>query len=64
VNFAFDLDGQQSFLDFAMEGAVGGQEQVTRQLHGEGGGALHLAAGLDVAIGRAMIRQMLMPQCR
>src|SRR5437868_13984541 len=50
---ALDLNGQQSFLDLAMEGTVGRKEKITGQLHGECRSALHAPAGLDIAIRRA-----------
>ena len=48
---ALDLDGEQGLLNFALEGAVGRQEEITGQLHGQRRGALYAAAGFDVAIG-------------
>ena len=40
---ALDLDGEIGLLQLAGCGAVGGEEQVARQLHGERGGALRAA---------------------
>ncbi len=37
---AFDLDGEVGLLDLAQGGAVGGKEEIARQLHGESGGPL------------------------
>ena len=50
---ALDLHRQQRFLNLAMKRAVGRKEEIARQLHGQGGCALHSAAGPDVAIGGA-----------
>src|SRR4030088_3133417 len=50
---ALNLNGQHRFLHFAMEGTVGREEEVARQLHSQGGGTLNLAARLDVPIGGA-----------
>ncbi len=47
-----DLHRQQRFLNLAMKGPVGRKKKIARQLHGQGGSALHSAAGLDVAVGR------------
>ncbi len=45
----FEPEGQEGFIDFARDGALVGQEQVLRQLLGEGRAALHHAgrAGVD-----------------
>ena len=32
---SLDLDGEIGFLHFASRGAIGGEEQIARQLHGE-----------------------------
>ena len=50
---ALDLDGQHRLLHLALTAAIGRQKKIARELHGQGRSALHLAAGLDVAIGRA-----------
>ena len=50
---ALDLDGEQRFLHFAIERTVGRKEQIARQLHGEGGRALHFPARFDVAVSSA-----------
>ena len=47
-----DLHRQQRFLNLAMKGAVRRKKKIARQLHGQGRGALHPAAGLDVAVSR------------
>ena len=43
------LHGQHDLLGLALHGLVGGQEQVSRQLLGDGGGALH-----DPALGEVL----------
>ena len=50
---ALDLDGQHRLLHLAMEGAIGRKKKIARQLHGQGGRALHSAARIDITIGRA-----------
>ena len=49
----FDLECQQDFIEFAGHRFLGRQEEVTRYLHGNGGGALLLAAGNEVGRCRA-----------
>ena len=50
---ALDLDREHRFLHLALPTAVGRKEKIARQLHGQRRCALHLAAGVDVAIGGA-----------
>ncbi len=50
---ALDLDGEVGFLELAGRGAVGGEEQIARQLHGERGGALGAAVAAEVVPERA-----------
>ena len=50
---ALDLDGQHRFLHLALPAAVGREEKIAGELHGQRRCALHLATGGDVAIGRA-----------
>src|SRR5205085_3561829 len=50
---AFDLQRQHGFLHLARERAVGGEEQIARQLHGERGCALLHASASNIAISRA-----------
>ncbi len=50
---ALDLDGEIGFLHFAGGGALGGEEEVAGQLHGERGGALGASVGADVMPDRA-----------
>ena len=50
---ALDLDGEPGLLNLALERAIGGEEEIARELHGESRGALHAPAGFDVAIRRA-----------
>jgi len=45
---ALDLDGQIRLLDLARGGALRGEKQVARQLHGQCGGALGAAVAADV----------------
>ena len=46
----FDLDGEQRLLNLAIKGTVRREKQIAGELHGEGGGSLHLPAGFDIAI--------------
>ena len=46
---ALDLKGEHDLLHLAPEVAIGGEEQVAGELHGEGGRTLGAAAGADVA---------------
>ena len=48
-----DLDREHRLLHLAMKRAVGRKKQIARQLHGQGRCALHLPAGLNVAVRRA-----------
>ncbi len=57
-----DLDGQQRFLNLAMKRSIGGKKKIARQLHGERGGALYLAAGFDVAVSRSRDAPHIDPQ--
>jgi hypothetical protein len=50
---ALDLVGEHGLLHLAMKRAVGRKKKIARQLHGQSGRALHLAARFNVAIGRA-----------
>src|SRR5438445_9975046 len=51
---AFDLQGQEHLLDLAAEAAVTAvEEEVARELHGDGAGAFGAATLQNVAIGRA-----------
>ncbi len=50
---ALDLDGEIGLLNFAHGGAVGGEKEIARQLHGEGGRALGAAMRADVVPGGA-----------
>ena len=45
---ALNLDGQVRFLHLARRGALGGEEEVARQLHGQRGSALRASMGDDV----------------
>src|SRR5258706_690382 len=47
---ALDLDGEQCLLHLAIEGAVGREKQVARQLHRERRCSLHFPARFEVAI--------------
>ncbi len=48
---ALDLDGEHDLFDFAAEGALLGEKQIARKLHGDGGSALGAASGTEIAIG-------------
>ena len=50
---ALDLDGEIGLLDLADGGAVGGEKEIARQLHGERGGALGAAVAAQVVPERA-----------
>ena len=49
---ALDLDGEIGLLNLAGGGAVRGEKEIARQLHGERGGALHAAVGAQVVPSR------------
>ena len=53
AQFAFDLERQQDFLDFARIGFFGAEKEVARHLHGNGAGALSRALGAQVVQGSA-----------
>src|SRR5207245_11595820 len=42
---ALDLDGKKRLLNLAMPRTVRREKQIARQLHGQGGGALHFPTG-------------------
>ena len=44
---ALDLDGEHRLLHLALQRAVGREKKIARQLHGQRGGALHLAARIQ-----------------
>ena len=46
---ALDLNGQQSFLDLAMEGTVGRKEKIAGQLHRQSRGTLNGSSKLEIA---------------
>src|SRR5579864_3273 len=50
---ALDLDREHGLLHLALPVAVGGKEQVARELHGQRGRALDFASGFDVTVGSA-----------
>jgi hypothetical protein len=48
-----DLEGEQRLVDLARQGLLAGQEEIARHLHGDGAGALALAATGEVGVGGA-----------
>ena len=50
---ALNLDGEVGLLHLAHDGAVGGEKEIARQLHGERGSALRAAVRADVVPGGA-----------